>query len=89
MTTYSKERNCEHVEIRLWSPGESEEGLWGFDTMEGRDADARGEPGPFWRRVRPAHLPPPSLEYQVTRAYLAGADMQQVLDTVRAEGTVQ
>lgn len=81
---FSKQRLCEHVEIRLWTPGESEEGLWGFDTIADRDKAERGEPA--WRRVRPAHLPPPSLESQITRAYLDG-DLDKAVAALGAGGT--
>lgn len=49
-----------------WSRGEPEDDLHGFLTREDRDAEARGEPGPFRRIVRDHHrLGPVPLEKRV------------------------
>lgn len=49
-----------------WSPGEPEDDLHGFLTREDRDAEARGEPGPFKRIIRDHHrLGPLSPERRV------------------------
>lgn len=53
-----------------WRLGDPEDRLLGFCTRAERDACARGDPGPFRRRVRGLNESEPSLESLAARAYL-------------------